>query len=452
MNAFKFRSQVGADGLLHLNVNTELANTTADVLVAISRATSELQPVTEPMISEIDSELEKIESDPKYRDFDERAQVAHDKAIAYCKKGGRGDPLGSEPEWSWYWADRAAARFIRPHQWWQQEEALFRELWDLFGARQADEKKPVSRSRISHHLAELLHRHGEPGLACRWELHTHADEVLHGSISRRWGKLWLYGAFGISKASFDRLRKIAEERRAALGTSATPDWSAPDGFPEEAVRRFMFEDEQGKLAFSKALSRREFHLSRPYLQSLMYKAESGKDPGRRFEDVASYLCSLLPGCAPRRNLLDEERVSEYDLLVRNLLPEDSLTSQLFGRHFLVECKNWRKKSVGTAHVGYFLLRMAYTSTSFGVIFAHNGISGEGGAAQALIRQARSRDGTCCVPITVADLKSLIRNRAEFGDLLVAKIDEVRFGRPKRAPGAKRSLLPSGDTTRRRGSP
>jgi hypothetical protein len=164
--------------------------------------------------------------------------------------------------------------------------------------------------------------------------------------------------------------------------------------------------------------------------------EENVDRGNAIENVASYLYSLLPGCVPRRNLLDSKLTYEIDLVVRNVSPREHLTTHIFGRHFLVECKNWAK-TVGSQEVGYFLFRMNLTRTHFGVVFSQQGISkGASGdmAASSLVQRAFHQNGAVCISVDNTDVEKIKSGKTRsFEQLLLDKIEELRFGKPKKRP-------------------
>ena len=179
--------------------------------------------------------------------------------------------------------------------------------------------------------------------------------------------------------------------------------------------------------------RDEFHLTPTFLSALietMERAKSADKKGRALEDIAFYLFSLIPGCFPRRNVLDLARASEYDLVVNNLAPTSGLEDSLFGRAFLVECKNWIKP-VGVQEVGYFLFRMGLTHCRFGVILSRHGITRANDGeryATALVRRAFHEHGTACVVLDLRDLKELANGKmVSLTGLMIDRLQRFRFG-------------------------
>jgi hypothetical protein len=156
------------------------------------------------------------------------------------------------------------------------------------------------------------------------------------------------------------------------------------------------------------------------------------EKGDTLENLASYLFLLIPGHVPRRNLLDLDNSFETDIVVRNLGMNSNVYSDLLGRHFLIECKNWEEK-VGVKDVGYFLYRIRLTHSSFGVIFAKSGITGkeDSRAAYSLIRKSFHEDGSLCIVVDKSYLSRLAEGQTTFWSLLLELIEINRFGNSKK---------------------
>ncbi len=171
------------------------------------------------------------------------------------------------------------------------------------------------------------------------------------------------------------------------------------------------------------------------------KREDGTstERGDRLETAAYYLFSLLSGCLPQKTTIDRYNAFESDIIVRNVYRSSSVVSELFGRHVLVECKNWTKV-VRVQPVGYFLFRMKMTHSQLGVIFSNRGITGgvSRNNARSLIQRNYHEDGTNCIVLDMKDLQRLARGEIGFFWLLLEKVEEFRFGKP-RAEGTRRSM-------------
>jgi hypothetical protein len=289
---------------------------------------------------------------------------------------------------------------------------------------------------LAQTLTQTAYEIGNGAEAFRWSLLTQADNILGGDRERgRYSRHWLYAKFGLSDAERKALDALAEECRTEAEQNG---WDSPSGFAEEVLRRFAQNDKNGRDVFQRLSGTEEFHLTRPYLRVLLdHMAHTPDDQpkakGDRLEEVAFYLFSLLPGCVPRRNLRDLAGASEYDLVVSNMSPTSSLIGDVFGRDFLIECKNWNR-TVGAEHVGYFLFRMGLTHCRFGVILSGQGITAGaiGDAyAEALVRRAFHEHGSACVVVSMTDLEDLASGQISgVTSLLIERLNDFRFGKDK----------------------
>jgi hypothetical protein len=157
----------------------------------------------------------------------------------------------------------------------------------------------------------------------------------------------------------------------------------------------------------------------------METATTNEIKGDSLETIASYLFLLIPGWIPRRNLRNE--AFETDIVVRNYSPTADLMADIFGRDFIVECKNW-KDPIGVKDLGYFLLRMSLTHAKFGVLFSRQGITGNDTTdAKSLLKRAFHESNSICVVVTLEDLRDLEKGGATFRSLLFKRMEEIRFG-------------------------
>lgn len=309
---------------------------------------------------------------------------------------------------------------------------LLQELWHDFSLRQYEECRWLPIAIPAYLLAHVFLSVADLGIAFRWALLAYTHDLLSGQTFGN-GYQMLHSPFGMGKKDFTGLGEIAGICRKAIEENG---WGCQQSFPEEVIRKFGTERRSTSYASQIAhlATQRDFPVSSGYLNTLTDQLRTGTNDnkGKRLEDIAFYLTSLLPGCLPKRNVLDTENAYETDLVVRNLQTNSNIVSDLFGRHILVECKNY-SNPVGVPDVGYFLFRMRLTHAIFGIIFAPQGITGdEEDEARSLIRRAFHEDGTVCVVIDSKDLQSLISNEMSFYWLILEKYEEFRFGKPKRA--------------------
>jgi hypothetical protein len=373
----------------------------------------------------------------------EAAQALRKRILNVCKIGGEGDPLSKSFEvrdTGKKWC-RAVWAFLSKQDWLLPARDLMRELWELHAKHQRSSKnRRVFRALLAQLLTQTAYELGNKAEAFRWSLLTQADNILGKDREKgHYSRHWLSARFGMTDEERKALDYLAEECR---NEAEANGWDSPSGFAEEVLRRFAKNDKYGRAVFQRLSGTEEFHLTRPYLGVLldyMKHAPDNSSKGKRLEDVAFYLFSLLPGCAPRQNLYDLAGASEYDLVVSNMSPTSSLIGDVFGRDFLIECKNW-SQAVGAEQVGYFLFRMSLTHCRFGIIIASRHITGTPEAtgkltgdayAQALVRRAFHEHGSACVVISMRDLESLARGKVSgVTSLLMERLGDFRFGTDK----------------------
>lgn len=348
-----------------------------------------------------------------------------------CGKGGDYDSAGP------LWEDGqgiyfAVVEFLLGHGFVSAAQELLVEWWDDVGARQLTENRHIGRGNSAYKLMQLHERKGDEGAAIRWALLAHADDLL-GTNPNGGGaaKQWLRTKFGMSKQELAEFRQIATQDSGTMRLA------------EGMIIRLALSDFSLEHLFSRPSSCREFPASLPYLKALWNRvlvsrnSTKNTEKGSSLETLAKYLFLLVPGWVPRRNVLDLDKSFEADIVVSNLSPANSLTAELFGRHILVECKNW-KDPVGVQEIGYFLFRMRLTHCSFGVIIAPGGITGKSGkdkkvkeiAARSLIRKVFHEDGITCVVLEKNELVALVNGEIRFLSLLLSETEQFRFGLPK----------------------
>jgi len=350
-----------------------------------------------------------------------------------CGDGGMLDPAEDKGTNAGEHLVKDAASMLDAKHFVRAAKEILLDGWEMFGRRQIETNKRIHRAIIAYNLANFEFDKNS-GQSLRWALYTHADDLLsgnhNGAIKQR-----LRVEFGISEQELREFDTFANDCRRKAQVDP-PAWSTPVGFAEEIVNRMLRRSKKWPYIIVGEGDTAEFPLNKAYLQALLTHASldnlDSNEKGDALESIAFYLAFLLPGCVPRRNVVDEEKASEYDIVVRHLNFTSNIVGDLLGRHFLMECKNW-ELAVGASHVGYFLLRMKHTHTKFGIILAKNGISGaadEDKYARALIRRAYHEDGSLCVVINEEDLNDLVSGQHSFWQLLLEKMDEFRFGRAK----------------------
>lgn len=350
-------------------------------------------------------------------------------------------------------AYREAVQFLSKHNFqWAAERLLF-DAWNYLGDLQRTQKRRAYRALFSCELARLYIRAEDKGAALRWALLTHADDMLEkhpygGGV----GKEWLLTTLGMREDEVARLDSIAAENVKEVEEDHSNDWSQSAGFAEDVIVKLLQRGYELAHLFSFDTNINEFPLCPSYFRALWDRVskqdQTSVKKGNSLEELASYIFTLVPGWVPRRNALQDDSSYETDLIVSNLSRRGNLTSELLGRHFLVECKNWNN-SVGAKEVGYFLYRMRLTHAKFGVILTSSKITGEDEKdARALIRRAFHEDGNICIVLNNDDLKNLLDGKSSFWGILLEKIERLRFGKPrdqKKDGAAAKSKKQSKDT-------
>lgn len=361
----------------------------------------------------------------------------------HCAEGGKLDPRPTETQRNGnavvasHLYRHTAFRFVKVEmQRRYAAERLLLEGWAKFNAIQRETGRKTYKGLLAFTLVQFYEIvFGDIGAAARWALLTHADDALVGHNQEGMGTDRLRYAFGMSEQALSQFNAIIEPNQ--LHDHMT-GWSESNRFPDDMLVKFMLNYPQYAHLFTIPTSALEFPPSIPYLDVLREDLNKSRSPkqtteqGDALEYLAAYLFLLIPGLIPRRKVVPETKDFEHDLVVSNWRSSGNLEAELFGRDFLVECKNW-KSSVGVSAVGYFLYRMKLTHTKFGVIFAKSGISGEDEEfvyARNLCQRAFHEDGSLCIVVEDKDITGIIDGRTTFRSLLMEKSNELQFGKPK----------------------
>lgn len=351
-----------------------------------------------------------------------------------CRRGGQYDPCENNVEGS-HNQYTTVATFLFKRKFTSLGIEFLVEWWNELAERQMD--RHVYRAATSMQLARFFFELGDRGAALRWALLTHADDILRGTVTQGAGVQILRGMLGMTEIELRAFEAIARQNK----ESAKADYSIKQGFAEDIIVRFALENPGFAPLFAYESSVSEFPLSTVYFGKLLELAcapvvnNNTTEKGRRLEDLASYLFLLIPGWVPRRNMEDQYKTFENDIVVRNF-NRNAYIVDLVGRYFLVECKNWSTKQVKSPDVGYFLHRMQLSHAKFGVIFAWSGTTGEGTSepeeenARNLIRKTFHETGNLCVTIEQKHLMDIAEGKITFWSLLLERIEEFRFGNSK----------------------
>ena len=311
-------------------------------------------------------------------------------------------------------------------------------LWEELHLIQVKDNTPIYGAvPAAAILSEMFEDKGDMSATLRWLLTLAASDVLYSGDLYHPVKERVVGWYGIPEDAANKLAVIALNNRGVVAKAG--NWLVPEAFPEDVITKFLAEHQEYGVLFARHTPTvNEFPLSKVYFCSLleaMDNAANTTEKGKTLEDLATHLTLLIPGWIPRRNVKTVYNEFESDIIVSNLVQAGNLNAELFGRNFLIECKNWDAR-VGVREVGYFLYRMKLTHTSFGILFASNGITGDSEnqedekrvrrAATSLIHRAFNEDGNICVVITTEDLNQLMDGRS-FWAMIVNKVRTVQYG-------------------------
>lgn len=305
-------------------------------------------------------------------------------------------------------------------------ENLLIDAWNAFARKQSETGKRIYRAGIAAKLTNLYRSINDKGASLRWALLTHADDKLGRHKKGGAGKQILTTVLGMNQNALQEFDLIAESHL----EKAEKDWSSVFGFAEHIVLRFAIEKRDYSYLITEQATIREFPICGSYLMALLERVRdseaTNKNKGVSLEDLASYLFLLIPSCIPSRNLIKTDKAFENDIVISNLNPSSNLISEILGRHFLVECKN-RKKRVDARDVGYFLYRMRLTHSTFGIIFSKTGITGKNTAADSLRTKAFHEDRSVCIVLDQQDLEKLTSEKISFWSMILERIETMRFG-------------------------
>lgn len=312
---------------------------------------------------------------------------------------------------------------------------LLTDYWDTLGERQRQNNHHIYRAMAAGLAGQCHHKAGNFSQSFRWSLLAHADDILDGhGEGGGLARDMLLGVFGMNETGFARFSQIAQDSQR---TADSEGWRAPVGFAEDVLQRYIKDIDNGAYAeqISSLTSVNEFPLSKPYFAALVQEVRIRRDKGqetiqgKKLEDAAMYLFSLLPGCIPMATIHDVFEAFTFDVVVTNVFHAPNLLSDLFGRHIVAECKNWQTP-VDVRRVGYFLHTARTVHAKLAVMFSRQGTTGgeQERNATSLMKRAYNEDGIIAIVFTDADLTRLQEGKVGFLWLLLQKADEQRFGR------------------------
>jgi hypothetical protein len=158
-------------------------------------------------------------------------------------------------------------------------------------------------------------------------------------------------------------------------------------------------------------------------------AEDSNVRGRNLERLSAYLCLTLPGVFIRERLRTAQ--DEIDIIVIQRDSASSYFVESLGRTFLVECKN-TTDPVGGVHINQFAAKIRLHGCKAGLLVATNSVSGTRtpgrglSDGQLILQGWFHQDNIKICVITRQDIQRLIPGRNSFADLILSKLDELRF--------------------------
>jgi hypothetical protein len=162
--------------------------------------------------------------------------------------------------------------------------------------------------------------------------------------------------------------------------------------------------------------------NRRYLRKLI--DQLGTQEGKALERLGAYMISVMPGC--RAKTRQRTANTDYDIVCTVEGAEVDFRSEI-GRHFLCECKDWDRPADFTT-IAKFVRVLQGTKSRFGIIFAGQGITGEGKLRDAGLEQrdACRELGIVVVVVDRGDLMA-VSEGANFIAVLRDKYRRVRLG-------------------------
>lgn len=312
---------------------------------------------------------------------------------------------------------------------------LLTEFWHKLGGIQKDlGNQQIYKAGIGFYLARLHLTINDFGMATRWALLTHAEDALNRHFTGS-GSHLLHSTLAVDDVIRAEINNIALSH-----IESENDWSHYSRFSEDVILELVLQNPHFSSLLARTTEYAEFSTNPTYLESLFGEVKSANDnhiKGKSLEHLVASLVTLIPGWIPNPNLVKGNKVFETDILVSDLSHNSNVNADLFGRNFIVECKNYRNQRVGSSHVGYFLYRARLTHVNFAILFSMNGITGDGKnhkdqrqdriAASGLIQMAYHEDDILCIVITEQDIHKIIYENVSFRSLLLQKTTERRFG-------------------------
>ena len=177
-----------------------------------------------------------------------------------------------------------------------------------------------------------------------------------------------------------------------------------------------------------------FKINKQFANTLFKKLEDSNKNKRAnaLEKLTAYLFSSVCGfeiMSKKLNTVD----SEIDIVLRNNV-KDPIFEE-FGKYIIVECKNWKKKAVGTEQINHLIAKVRFQGCKVGVIVSQKGISkGKSKDKYSLltILKAFHQDNIIILNVDSKDLENIISGDDNLLSILVNEYERIKFDRFKRS--------------------
>jgi hypothetical protein len=157
--------------------------------------------------------------------------------------------------------------------------------------------------------------------------------------------------------------------------------------------------------------------------NLVKNGKTNHERGVALEDLVSYIFEHVPGISVTvRNRLNPQHSEEVDIAFFN--DQHRLGFFFLPFSFIVECKSW-VNPVGSIDVNWFDSKVQHRGSSFGVLVAVNGITGDAfdrTAAHDVVSRALSQRRQLVV-VTLDDLAQL-QSGKDLVTLMKRKLTEL----------------------------
>ena len=175
-------------------------------------------------------------------------------------------------------------------------------------------------------------------------------------------------------------------------------------------------------------------INKQFANTLFEKLEDSdkKKRGDALEKLTAYLFSSVCGfeiMSKKLNTVD----SEIDIVLRNNV-KDPIVEE-FGKYIIVECKNWKKKTIGTEQINHLIAKVRFQECKVGIIVSLKGISkgkSKGKYSLLTILKAFHQDNIIILNVDSKDLENIISGNDNLLSILVDEYERIKFDRFKRS--------------------